>query len=216
MIVVGARGLARELLEIFSQQEALTGLYFFDNVSKDCPEKLFGRFPVIRSFEAAKEVFEKTSDPSFCLGLGNPLLRQQLDQQLSAIGGRLTSVISAKADIGTFDIRIEPGCCILSGAVITTNVKMGKGCLVNPNVTISHDAVLGDFVEVSPGANITGNCRVGAYSFVGANSVVLPKITIGSNVTVGAGAVVTKDVPDNCVVVGVPAKIIKRLAPLNV
>jgi acetyltransferase-like isoleucine patch superfamily enzyme len=43
----------------------------------------------------------------------------------------------------------------------------------------------------------------------------LPKIKIGSNVVVGAGAVVTKDIPDNVVVAGVSAKIIKSLEPLK-
>jgi acetyltransferase-like isoleucine patch superfamily enzyme len=42
---------------------------------------------------------------------------------------------------------------------------------------------------------------------VGAGAVVLPELSIGSNSVVGAGAVVTKDVPDNCLVLGVPAKV---------
>jgi acetyltransferase-like isoleucine patch superfamily enzyme len=43
----------------------------------------------------------------------------------------------------------------------------------------------------------------------------LPKVSIGSNVIVGAGSVVTKDVPDNVMVVGIPAKIVKELTPLD-
>ena len=48
--------------------------------------------------------------------------------------------------------------------------------------------------------------------WIGANAVILPGVTIGRHVVVAAGAVVTKDVPDNCVVGGVPAKVIKQLA----
>ena len=47
--------------------------------------------------------------------------------------------------------------------------------------------------------------------WIGANAVILPGVTIGSHAVVAAGAVVTKDVPGNCIVAGVPAKIIKRL-----
>lgn len=43
-------------------------------------------------------------------------------------------------------------------------------------------------------------------TFVGANSVILPGVTIGSNVVIGAGSVVTKDISDNCVAFGSPAK----------
>lgn len=46
---------------------------------------------------------------------------------------------------------------------------------------------------------------------MGAGAIVLPGVTIGNNVVVAAGAVVTKDVPDNCVVAGVPAKVIKEI-----
>jgi acetyltransferase-like isoleucine patch superfamily enzyme len=44
---------------------------------------------------------------------------------------------------------------------------------------------------------------------------VLPKINIGHNVIIGAGSIVTKDIPDNCLAVGSPAKVIKELEPLR-
>ncbi len=48
-------------------------------------------------------------------------------------------------------------------------------------------------------------------AWIGANATILPGITIGENAIVAAGAVVTKDVPANCVVAGVPAKIVKEI-----
>jgi sugar O-acyltransferase (sialic acid O-acetyltransferase NeuD family) len=215
MIIAGAKGLAKELLEIFSQQNRLERLHFFDNVSKDMPARLFGRFPVVRTFDEARNIFKETGDMSFCLGLGNPLLRRKLFDEFRELEGTLTSVISPNATIGQFGTVIGQGCCILPGAVITSSVTLGTGCLVNPNATISHDCVIGDFVEVSPGTNITGNCHIGDYTFVGSNCVILPKIRVGKNVIIGAGAVVTKDVPDNSVVAGVPAALRRSLDPLN-
>ena len=52
---------------------------------------------------------------------------------------------------------------------------------------------------------------IGDDVWIGANAVILPGVTIGTHCVVAAGAVVTKDVPDSCVVAGVPAKIIKRI-----
>lgn len=215
MIVAGAKGLAKELLEILHEDGAFTGLYFFDDVSGDCPEALFDRFAILRSMDAVRVMFGETGDPAFSLGLGNPVLRRKLCDKFEEAGGQLTSVISSKSHIGRFDVIIGRGCCILPGAVITAAVRLGRGCLINPNATISHDTILGDFVEVSPGVNVTGNCRIGDYSFLGAGSVILPKIKVGSNVVVGAGAVVTRDVPDNTLVVGVPAVAKKKFTPLN-
>jgi sugar O-acyltransferase (sialic acid O-acetyltransferase NeuD family) len=215
MVVAGAKGLAKELLEIFSCLNVLSGLYFFDNVSQDSPEKLFNRFIILRSFDAVKQIFVETGDSAFSLGLGGPVLRYRLCQEFLKAGGKLSSVISPGAEIGKFGTVIGEGSCILPGAVITTSVAIGEGCLINPNATVSHDSILGNFVEVSPGVNVTGNCRVGDFSFLGSNAVILPKISIGKNVIVGAGAVVTRDVPDNCMVAGVPAIVKKKLDPLT-
>jgi acetyltransferase-like isoleucine patch superfamily enzyme len=56
-----------------------------------------------------------------------------------------------------------------------------------------------------------GEVLIKSGSFVGINSVILPGVTIGVNSVIGAGSVVTKDVPDYCVVVGNPAKVIKTI-----
>ena len=61
------------------------------------------------------------------------------------------------------------------------------------------------------GGNQYKPVTIGNDVWIGANCTILPGVTIGNNVVVAAGAVVTKDVPDNCVVGGVPAKIIKEI-----
>ncbi len=75
---------------------------------------------------------------------------------------------------------------------------IGKNCTILPNVLIGRR---------KPG--IKSDVYIGDNCYISTGVTILGPVTIGKNVTIGAGAVVTKDIPDNVVVVGVPAKIIK-------
>ena len=97
----------------------------------------------------------------------------------------------------------------MAGTIITNSIKIGRGVLINLSCTIGHDCIIGDFVELSPNVSISGHCKIGNLTSIGTGAIVIPKVNIGKNCIIGAGTVVTKDVPDNCVVVGLPGKIIK-------
>ena len=204
MLIIGAKGLAKEVLEIFYQKNELDNLFFYDDISADVPDKLYQQFPVLINMEQAASLFK--TDQRFVIGVGMPALRFKLYNQFAAIGGHLVSAISPFAQVGSFGTSIGAGCIVMAGTVITNDVKIGMACLINPNCTISHDTVMGDFTELSPGVQITGNCFIGDFCNVGANATILPKIKLGNNAIVGAGAVVTSDVADGLTVAGVPAK----------
>ena len=206
MLIIGAKGLAKEVLEIFHQQNELADLFFYDDISVDLPDLLYGQFRVLRNMEQVEQLF--STDNRFTIGIGNPHLRYQMYIKFEQAGGNLVSAISPLAVIGHYETHIGPGAIIMAGSLISNDVSIGIGCLVNPNCTISHDAKIGDFVEISPGVQITGHCKVGNYCSVGTNATILPNTKLGNNVVVGAGAVVTKNVENNITVVGIPAKAI--------
>ena len=214
MIIVGAKGFAKEVLEIFHHDCLVENIVFFDDVNDEISGELFGKFPILKSMQDAKKHFD-TIENKFVIGLGNPVLRKKMHIKFLEIGGAVISAISHEASLGTYEVNIGEGTSILAGAILSNSTTIGKCCIIYYNVIITHDCVVEDYVEISPSAILLGRCKVGAYSQIGANATILPDIIIGKNVIVGAGSVVTKDVPDNCVVVGVPAKIIKKLNPLD-
>lgn len=214
MIIIGAKGFAKEVFEILLQQNQSNALYFYDDISDDLPRKLYDKYLIISKIEEVIKIFE-TVDNKFALGIGNPILRRKLYDKFTGIGGKVQSTISSYSDIASSNVEIGEGSNVLSGSVFSNGSSVGKSCIVYYNTVITHDCKVGDFVEISPSVTLLGNCIVGSYTQIGANATVLPKINIGENVIVGAGAVVTKDVPDNCLVVGVPAVIKRKLNPLN-
>lgn len=215
MIIVGSKGFAKEVLEILHQNTYPENkIAFFDNVSNDVPDLLYGRFPVLRDERQVKDFFFSVEN-DFTLGLGSPFHRMKLGLLFEKWGGKLTSTISPNANLGHFGVQLGAGINLMTGSTLTNDIIIGRGALINLHCTIGHDCVLGEFVELSPGVHISGNCELGNYCNLGTNATVLPNITLGDNVTVGAGAVVTKDVPSNSLVVGIPAKWVKELPVMD-
>ena len=125
------------------------------------------------------------------------------------------------------ELDVQPGFHCDNGK----NITVGKRFTANFNVTILDGApvTFGDYCMVGPGTLIstTGHplkaqgrrerlaiskpITIGNDVWIGGNCTILGGVVIGDNVVVAAGAVVTKDVPSNCVVAGIPAKVIKQL-----
>lgn len=103
--------------------------------------------------------------------------------------------------------RIGLHCTIIGPVTIGSHVHLAQGITVT---ALNHN-----FADTNKRIDQQGittkNVCIGDDVWIGTNAVVLPGVTIGSHVVVAAGAVVTKDVPDNCVVGGVPAKLLKKL-----
>lgn len=102
-----------------------------------------------------------------------------------------------------------PGLYVNAGCTLGAASEFGEWVFINRGVSVGHHNHLGDFVSIGPGAVLGGSLTLGHGSVVGAGAVLIPELHIGRNSVIGAGSVVTKDVPDNCLVFGVPAKIIR-------
>lgn len=92
-------------------------------------------------------------------------------------------------------------------------VNIGNDCMIGPNTMITTVGHPLDAKGRRDRIGIAKPVNIGDDVWIGGNVTILPGVTIGNNVVIGAGAVVTKDVPDNVVVAGVPAKVVKHLDP---
>jgi Acetyltransferase (isoleucine patch superfamily) len=97
----------------------------------------------------------------------------------------------------------------MSGVIIDPShcwhIAIGDDVILAPNVHIlAHDASTKPFLNHTRIANV----RIGNKVFIGAGSIILPGVTVGNNVVIGAGSVVSKDIPDDSVAVGSPARVV--------
>lgn len=201
MIVVGAGGFARQVIDILDKSD--DKLVFFDNTDQ-APAAFLGIFPVLTSIESAAEHLK--TDRKFSIAVGGPGNRQKLYHLFLNMGGEPAKIIAPSAIISRFNVEIGSATCILNNVVVEPNVKIGTGCAINISVNITHDCIVGDFCELGPAVTLCGNVELGNNVFIGAGATVLPKVKIGDNCIIGAGALVNRDVPANTKVVGVPAR----------
>jgi len=132
-----------------------------------------------------QKVVKEASDAGFALGFS--LIDPSVPAPRSLVHGQ--------------GLYVNAG-CTLGGAS-----QFGEFVFLNRGASVGHHAQFGRFVSVGPGAVVAGSVSLGDGVVIGAGAVVLPEVTIGKNSVVGAGAVVMKDVPDNCLVLGIPAKV---------
>lgn len=204
-VIIAASGHGKVVLDILQQNKNIDITGFID----DDPT-LYGKsvngVPVIGDFYTILNSIENIDRG--IVAIGDNHIRAEYFKKLHDIGLQTITAIHPDAIVAR-TATIGNGTVVAANVVINPSAKIGDNCIINTGATVDHDNFIADHVHISPGANLAGNVSVGNYSHIGIGASIINGIVIGQNATIGAGAVVTRDVPDDAVVAGVPAKIIK-------
>jgi UDP-2-acetamido-3-amino-2,3-dideoxy-glucuronate N-acetyltransferase len=128
--------------------------------------------------------------------------------------------------VNLYGCKIGKNTKIDSYVYIEEGVTIGDDCKIRPFVFIPTGVVIEDNVFIAPNVTFTNdkhpraqgewtrlNTRVKRYASIGAGSTINPGVQIGENALIGTGSVVTKDIPDNAIAIGIPARVVGSRPP---
>ncbi|MCI8801899.1 MAG: 2,3,4,5-tetrahydropyridine-2,6-dicarboxylate N-acetyltransferase [Oscillibacter sp.] len=210
---------AQEIIDYIANSEKKTPVKVYVNLTEDVDfgsAKVYGTLLsqiVFGDWEELRPILEANTDKIVDLVVENdrrnsgvPLL------DMKGIKARIEpgSIIREKVEIGE-------GAVIMMGAVINIGAVVGRGTMIDMGAVLGGRAIVGDHCHIGAGAVLAGVVEPASATpvviedgvMIGANAVVIEGVRVGRNAVVAAGAVVIEDVPENAVVVGSPARIVK-------
>ena len=201
-VIYGAGGHARELqfqlqlvdIAVLAYVDDFSSGYDVDNVPVLSREAATDRFPGVDWF----------------IGIGNVSARRRILNSLRESGVQLGSFISPRALVAP-TASISHPTQVFANAIISPSATLGENVIVHFGSVIHHDVQIGADSFIAGGVTVAGYVKVECGVWLGVGCTIRngspdTPLRIGNGATVGAGACVVTNVPDNAVVVGVPAR----------
>ena len=210
VVIIGAGGFAREVLDIFDacNQDKLSYevLGYIVEAKYGAPGTLENEKPILGDFDWLERHVE---DVFTVCGVSAPHHRMRLVQRAREVGSRFCNIIHPSA-ILTRWVSMGEDVIITAGCIFTNQIRIGNHVHVNLDCTIGHDTVIEDFVTLAPGVHVSGKVTLAEGCNVGTGTNIIEKIYVGKWSIIGAGSTIVRDVPPNTTVVGVPGRVIKE------
>ncbi|VTR76318.1 NeuD/PglB/VioB family sugar acetyltransferase [Cellulomonas hominis] len=203
LVLVGASGLAREVVAVARQRGALEVAGVVDDDPERAGEDLDG-VPVL----GAPDVLARRTDVDVLVCVGHGSARAALVGRLAALGvgaDRYATVVHPSAEVPR-GCTVGAGSVLLAGVVLTAGVRVGAHVVLMPHVTLTHGDRVQDFATLAAGVSLGGGVVVGERAYLGMNAAVRERVRVGAGATLGMGAALLTDLPDGETWAGVPAR----------
>lgn len=210
VVIIGAGSLGREVYWVLcdlNQHNELGEVLGFIDLEPEMHGRIICDIPVLGDFKWFDTAANKKDLKVICAS-GSPTVKRDYVQRVEKTGCGFLSLVHPSVHHSKY-VEIGTDTVVAAGCILTTQIKVGNHVYINIDTTVGHDVNIGDYANISPGCHISGRVTIKEGADIGTGAVVIPRVTIGKWATVGAGAVVIEDVPDNAVVVGTPAGVIK-------
>lgn len=172
----------------------------------------YKKIPVIGNTQDLDSILKASNADIFIayVGLKNEKTTFDNIQSLNIPEDRFATLIHPTAIIPKDLCSIGAGVLMAPLSQLSPDTTINNNCILLPNSFVGHDSTLDRFAHIATNSVIGANVHVGRAVHVGSNATIREKVRIGDFSLIGIGAVVLNDVPENSIVIGNPAKVLKR------
>lgn len=208
LIILGTGGNCLDILDTVRDHPlGFSCVGFLDDDKAKWHQNVYG-VPVLGPLNSAADY----PDATFINGIGSPRTYWQKPKIIAQTGlsiERFATIIHPSATVSR-SAEIGRGVVILQHVTIAAGSRVGHHVILLPSSIVSHHAVVGDYSAVAGAACISSSVRIAESCYVGSNSTIKEGVVIGQGSLLGAGCVVIRDVAPWTVVVGNPARYLRR------
>lgn len=208
LAIYGAHGLAKEVYIIARKINRVCNKWseicFIDDVNE------MAEVNGVKVFKFEKLIHEKEkNDVEVVIAVGEPCVRDLLYHRVKDAGLHLVTLIHPGVYVDE-TTSIGEGVVIAEGVTITANVEIGDNTYIQPHAVIGHDIKVGRHTVIGSNCQIGGGDCIGDRVFMGFLSGTTDHISIGNDSIISAGAIVFRELPEEVIAVGNPARIVKK------
>lgn len=205
LLIYGAGGLGREVAELAKIISKWDEIFFIDDYLNS--GTLVNGIKTFK-YDEFKQNFDVTNIEAI-IGVGEPVSRKALYNKLISDNVKMATMIHPTVHISETN-KIGKGVIVQAYSQITVNVVIEENVLIQDKVSIGHDTHIKSHSVISGGAMIAGHVSVGDSCYIAMGVPVIQNSKIGSNSIIGLGSVVIRDIPDNVIALGNPARPMKE------
>lgn len=204
VVIIGAGGHSKAIIEILKSNQS----FEIVGCTDPCQNPQVTTTNVLGNDSVLPDLYKKGVHHAF-VAIGDNHTRAILTDKIKKMGFSLINVISPFSYISK-SAKLGSGIAIMAGSVISADVCILDNTIINTNSSVDHDCLIGKTCHLAPGCSLSGKVSIGDGTFLGTGTKIIDGIKIGSWSILGAGAVVIRDIPDQCLAVGVPARVLKE------